>query len=304
MTRKSTDFDYECRSLGLACAKAKLRLDENAPQAFKSAFLGYHGPKAFPSYFERKWQSLRLSAVKRGMVLDPKVDAAFFERITPSYCPVTLEPFENGKKSPRNPSVDRLVNEGTYAAGNIAMFSIRANRAKGSKTFEEVAAIATAGESQDGLVGIEWMRMSTLMYGAWSVAVRGGDPYLLPLATYPGLAMFSSQSQLVQLLLLRQCRDEVWPDSMNVWLDATNQAGGNSENFMRFAECLKLAIGEEEYPPTAWLHPDVFDGFVSWYNECHSTVGPLLELYRPKYQAGVDQEGMVERWRVGSRYLS
>ena len=300
----TSGFDLECHSLGLACAKAKLRLDEKAPQIFKLAFLGFRGPKVFPSYFERKWLSLRLSAAKRGMVLDPQVDAAFLERITPANCPVTLESFATDLKSQNNPSVDRLVNEGTYAAGNIGIFSIRANRAKGSKTFEEVGALALAGDFRDGLEGVEWMRMATLMYGAWSMAVRGSDPYLLPLATYPGPAMFTSESQNVQLLLMRHCRDEVWPESMNVWVQATVDAGGSAENFMLFAQRLKVAVMQEDYPPSAWLVPGVFDGFVGWYNECRSSVSPLVQAFREKYQAGVDADDIVARWGVGDRYVS
>lgn len=300
----TTSFDLECHALGLACAKAKSRLDEKAPQAFKSAFRSFRGPKTFPGYFERKWLSLRLSAVKRGMVLDPEVDAVFLERITPSYCPVTLEPFVTDSKSQNNPSVDRLVNEGTYAAGNIGIFSIRANRAKGSKTFEDVGALASAGNFRDGLDGVEWMRMASLMYGAWSMAVRGADPYLLPLATYPGPAMFSSESQNVQLLLLRHCRDEVWPKSMDIWVHATYDAGSSTEEFMLFAQRLKDAVIQEEYPPSAWLVPGVFDGFVDWYNECKSTISPLVQSFREKYQAGINADAIVERWSVGNRYLS
>jgi hypothetical protein len=298
------DFDNQCKQLGQACAQAKMRLDEKAPASYQDAFQAYRGPKKFLSYFERKCLSLRLSAIKRGMVLDPVVDAQFIEDITQGFCPVTLEPFDTESKSPKNPSVDRLVNEGTYAAGNITMLSIRANRAKGDKTFEQVAEIATAGEVRDGLEGIEWMRLATLMYGAWSVAVRGTDPFLFPLATYPGPKMFSTQSQLVQWLLLRFCRDEVWPDSMAVWLQATAEAGSSQVEFMKFAQLLKDAVSEEDYPPTAWLYPGVFDGFVTWYNGCSGTIGPLVQSLRQKYQANVDPEAIIDKWRVGSRYLN
>ena len=300
----TANFNLECQSLGVACAKSKLRLDDKAPQAFKSAYLSFRGPKSFPNYFERKWLSLRLSAVKRGMVLDSKVDSTFLERITPGRCPVTLEPFATDSKSPRNPSVDRLVNEGTYAAGNIGMFSIRANRAKGSKTFEEVATIAASGVSADGLEPIEWMRMATLMYGAWSISVRGCDPYLLPLATYPGPKMFTAQSQNVQWLLMRHCRNEVWPDSMKIWIQATVDAGSSADKFLQFAQLLKAAVDEEEYPPSSWLVPGVFDGFVVWYNECASTITPLMQSFRQKYQSGIDSEAIVEQWSVGGRYVS
>ena len=295
-------FEKHCQQLGRACAQAKMRLDKKAPLAYQDAFQSYRGPKTFPTYFERKCLSLGLSAIKRGMVLDPVVDARFIEEITPGFCPVTLEMFDTQGKSPKNPSVDRLVNEGTYAAGNIAMLSIRANRAKGDKTFEAVTEIATKGEAQEGLEGIEWMRLATLMYGAWSVAVADADPYLLPLATYPGPKMFSSQSQLVQWLLLRHCLNEAWPDSMNIWLQVTRDASYPSDDFLRFAYRLRAAASEETFEPTAWLYPEVFDGFRVWYNACSSTISPLMQGLLAKYQTGVDVDAFTQNWHVGSRY--
>lgn len=299
---RTLDFELECQTLGLACAKAKQRLVEEAPQAFKTAYLSYRGLRAKPSYFEGKCLSLRLSAIKRGMVLDPQVDAVFLKKVTPSYCPVTLESLVIEGKSQANPSVDRLVNEGTYAAGNIGIFSIKANQAKGAKTFEEVAAIAVQGKAHERLEAVEWMRLASIMYGAWSIAVRKADPFILPLATYPGPRSFTSDSQVVQLLLMRHCRDEVWPDSMNVWKQATVNAGGSQELFMVFAHNLRNAVQEEEFPPNAWLHPDVFDGFVDWYNNCKPAILSLLEAYRRKYQDEVDPDAIVEHWKVGSRY--
>jgi hypothetical protein len=308
MSTSSADLNLECDSLGKACAAAGLRLDEKSPQALQLAFRRYRGPKVRRNYFERKWLSLRLSAVKRGMVLDSEVDAAFLQGITPLHCPVTLDEFEmdskaGDSKSSRNPSVDRLVNEGTYAAGNICMLSIRANGAKGAKTFEDVVAVASTGLPKDGLASVEWARLASLMYGAWSVAVRGSDPYRLPLATYPSEKMFSSESQIVQMLLMRHCLADSWPESMSVWLKATVKAGGSPGNFMAFANQLRMAMAEEDYAPTAWLHPEVFDGFVAWYNACSSTISPLLQSFRPKYQAGVDPEAIVKRWRVGTRHV-
>lgn len=297
------DFNLECQTLGQACARAKLRLDEKAPPEFKVAYKSYRGLRAFPNYFERKCLSLRLSAVRRGMVLDPQVDAAFLKAITPKFCPVTLQPFEMDAKSPHNPSLDRLVNEGTYAAGNVVMFSLRANRAKGSKTFDKVASIATRGEFRDGLEALEWMRLASLMYGAWSVSVRKADPFLLPLATYPSPKVFCSESQLVQWMLLRHCRNEAWPDSMNVWKDATEAGSGSAEQFMEFANALYSAAQAEDYPPTAWLHPDVFNGFSAWYNASKPAITELMESFRQKYQSGVEADEIAAHWSVGNRYL-
>jgi hypothetical protein len=295
-------FEQECRALGKACAAARMRLDERAPEAFKQAFKGYRGAKApIADYFERKWLSLRLSAVKRGMVLDSELTPVFLKHITPVICPVTLEPLETDGKSRRNPSIDRLVNEATYAAGNIGVFSIRANLAKGEKSFEEVAALATAGEFKDGLEGVEWMRLCTLMYGAWSRAVHCGDPYTLPLATYPGPAMLCSTSQVVQLLILRQIDSEDWPAAEPIWQQVTTR---EEDSFLTFVGQLRYAVALEAYRPSAWLHPGVFDAFNLWYQANRQQIDALVEAYWDKYQVGVDVEFMVRHWLHGARYLA
>lgn len=301
---ENRDFSLECHILGQACARAKLRLDPKAPKVLRDAFQEYRGLKAFPNYFERKWLSLRLSAVKRGMILDSTVDATFLERLTPKICPVTLEVLDTDSKTSSNPSVDRLVNEGTYAAGNLCMFSIRANQAKADMSFEDVARIASAMEPHGKLKAIEWMRLVSLMYGAWCESVGVGDPHIVPLVTYPPPNLFTTQSQNVQWLLLRHCRSEVWPDSLQIWLTATRDAGGSVDDFIQMASSLKAAIDLEEYPPSAWYRTEVFKPFTAWYLQTKVCIRPLLDAYREKYQGGVDAADIVSRWKVGNRYQS
>jgi hypothetical protein len=296
------DFNLECQTLGQACARAKFRFDDKAPPAFNVAYKSYRGLRAVPGYFERKWLSLRLSAIKRGMLLSTAVDAAFLERITPAFCPVTLQRIDTGEKSNNNPSVDRLINEGTYAAGNICIFSTRVNGAKADKSFEDVAKIASSMEPHGKLQSIEWMRLASLMYGAWCESTGAEDPHIVPLVTYPSTNLFTTQSQIVQWLLLRHCRNEVWPDSLQIWLGATREAEGSVDDFMQMANSLKAAIEAEAYPPSAWYRPEVFKPYAAWYLQCKACIGPLLDIHREKYQSEVDAADIVARWKVGNRY--
>lgn len=267
----------ECTSLGLACAQARMRLDDRGPESYQAAFGAYRGPKKFPAYFARKWLSLRLSAVKRGMVVDQTVTPDFLARITDGRCPVTLDAFDIQGKSPHNPSVDRLVNEVTYVAGNICVLSMRANRAKDDKTFEDVAALAQAGAPADGLEPLEWMRLASLMYGAWAT-FRQCDPYLLPLAAMPGPRMFMSTSQVVQLLLTRQCQVGAnQAESTSLWLEVTREGGGVAPQFLELQTALSETLTEEDYPGNAWLHARVFDAFEAWFNGCRRAVIPFVE---------------------------
>lgn len=281
-------FEDECEALGRACAAARMRLDHKGPDPFKKAYGAYRGPReAVEDYFTRKWLSLRLSAIRRGMVVDPTVTPDLLRRVVPRRCPVTLEPFDIDGKSPKNPSIDRLVNEVTYLAGNVCALSVRANRAKGEKSFEDVAVIAQAGTHRDGLAPLEWMRLASLMYGAWARAFKHADPHLLPLAAVPGPGMFMSTSQVVQLLLTRHCGPgaEQLKEAAHRWISLTRDAGASEKLFFELRGALAAALrDEEEHPPNAWLHPGVFDAFVVWYEEAKKAVIPATEELLQRHQ--------------------
>jgi hypothetical protein len=300
-----TEYARECELLGRQSAAAKLRLDSRGPDGYRKAFAGYHGTRAFPSYFERKWLSLRLSAVKRGMVVDRTVTPRFLERVTDGRCPVTLQPLSKDGKSPDNPSVDRLVNEVTYRAGNICVLSLRANHAKGERSFEEVAQLAHAGELHAGLEPVEWMRLASLMYGAWARAHKRADPYLLPLAALPGPGMFSSTSQVVQLLLTRQYGDANGAAAATAfWLQCTRDSRCQDAAFLKFSETLGRALSEEGHPGNAWLRSDVFDAFVAWYTACSGVVIPLVEELLHKHQTDRADAVATLQWPATSRYAA
>jgi len=261
------------------------------------------GPKRFRPYFERKWLSLRLSAVKRGMVVDATVTPAFLSRITDGRCPVTLETLDTQGKSTKNPSVDRLVNEVTYLAGNVCVLSLRANRAKGELSFEQVAQLAEAGEPHAGLAPVEWMRLASLMYGAWSRAYRQADPYLLPLAAIPGPGMFTSTSQVVQLLLTRHFSagsDQV--AATNRWLEMTRRSGCREDVFIVFKDLLASALAEEVHAGDAWLHGDVFEAFVCWYRACKNVVMAEVEALLLQHQGHHADAAATLHWPTTSRY--
>lgn len=298
-------FEEECQEVGRACAAARMRLDLKGPEAFKKAFGAYRGPRAaVHDYFVRKWLSLRLSALKRGMVVDRTVTSDLLRRVVPHRCPVTLELFDFVGKSPRNPSIDRLVNEVTYLAGNVCALSLRANRAKGESTFEEVAAIAQAGVHRDGLAPVEWMRMASLMYGAWARAFKHSDPYLLPLAAVPGPGMFMSTSQVVQLLLTRHYGSGAErSEATGRWLSLTRDAGAGEELFLGLQATLAAALrDEEDHPGNAWLHPPVFDAFVIWYKEASHAVIPALEELLERHQGRLSDPVASLDWPTTGRY--
>ena len=299
-----TPFTTECVNIGRESAAAGLRLDRKAPSAYREAFLAYQGPRTPLTYFEGKALSLRLSAVRRGMLVDPSVTAQYLERITDGRCPVTLERLRfGGGQSVRNPSVDRLVNEVSYRAGNICMLSQRANRAKADQSFEDVAQLAQAGERHGELEPVEWMRLASLMYGAWARAHRQSDPYLLPLAAIPGSGMFMSTSQVVQLLLTRHFgsggSSEV---ATSRWMGMTRQADCTARTFLHLRDLLADALKQERHAGDAWLHGDVFEAFVDWYGGCKHVVAPAMEALLTAHQGRTGDTAADLDWPTTSRY--
>lgn len=297
-------FTAECMALGRASAAAGLRLDQKAPETYRAAFSAYQGTISKLGYYDNKVLSLRLSAVRRGMLVDPVVNADFLEHITDGRCPVTLERFKlGGGPSPRNPSVDRLVNEVSYRAGNICVVSQRANRAKAELSFEDVLDLAQAQEHRAGLSPTEWLRLASLMYGAWARAYKKADPYLLPLAAIPGPRMFTSTSQVVQLLLTRH----FGPGGQHVagtalWSGLTARAGCDERRFIELRDALAEALAAHRYAGDAWLPGPAFQAFVEWFEACRHVVVPEIEALLGTHQAHHGDPTALTALQPASRY--
>jgi hypothetical protein len=88
--------------------------------------------------------------------------------IDATHCPITREPLTQATGAPTDASVDRVNNDAGYAAGNLAVMSVRANAAKGSHAWDDALAAVRAIEAQcvehlDGLDAAEWSRLAVLM---------------------------------------------------------------------------------------------------------------------------------------------
>jgi hypothetical protein len=102
--------------------------------------------------------------------------------------------------------VDRLLNDGAYAAGNLALMSVRANRAKDTRCFDEVLAAAEGRAPAGPLSREQWLRLAVLMLGP-SFATRPQDAPLLPLvAPLPVHALRLAEQQLQRLFTLQSGR--------------------------------------------------------------------------------------------------
>lgn len=76
--------------------------------------------------FVRKWLQLRLGAFVRGRSVAADVTVELLRRMDVSHCPVTRERLTHATRLDTDASVDRLNNDGAYAASNLAMMSATA----------------------------------------------------------------------------------------------------------------------------------------------------------------------------------
>jgi len=91
-----------------------------------------------PTRYVRKWLQLRLNAWRRGRVFEGiQVTPNYLRQIDVDHCPITRQALTRGTGQPSDASIDRVRNDGGYAAGNLAVMSSCANTAKGRFGFDE-----------------------------------------------------------------------------------------------------------------------------------------------------------------------
>lgn len=131
------------------------------------AVFGLRTLRATP--YVKKWLQLRLGAWMRGKAFElVQVTPNFLERIDVDVCPITGQALTRGTGADTDASVDRVNNQAGYAAGNLAVMSARANRAKSAYDWRDAATFVRQIEADhlgeiDGLSAREWARLAALM---------------------------------------------------------------------------------------------------------------------------------------------
>jgi len=116
----------------------------------------------------RKWLQLRLHAWLRGRSVElVQVTPNYLQQIDASHCPITRIPLSSATLAATDGSIDRVRNDGGYAAGNLALMSTKANHAKGAKDFRGALRCVQQIESEqlpgiDGLTVSQWARVAVL----------------------------------------------------------------------------------------------------------------------------------------------
>lgn len=226
-----------------------------------------HLPRQAGDRFQRKWLQLRLGAWCRGRVVAPDVTPDLLRELDVESCPVTRAPLTHGLQADTDWSVDRLNNDAAYVASNLAVMSVRANRAKGSLGFEQVWA-AARGDAWPGdeLTPAQWLRLAVLMQGPAFATCQQLAPTLPLVAPLPSRSMRLALQQIQRLFTLEARR----PASCHRQVRALSQAAPGERARMRLQRLGDLIhqglkqLGPQEQAWDVWLQPDVTDALQQW----------------------------------------
>jgi hypothetical protein len=209
----------------------------------------FGGKRKHPTRFERKWLQLRQNALRRGRVVHEAVTPAYIEFIDYPTCPVTLVELTHGTGEDTDWSVDRVNNDGAYADGNLIVMSVRANEAKGNKSFLELSGLLADGESLPGLSDRETLRLRCLMEGPCGVGEIGERRNTLWTRICRGSTR-TNYHNLQHILLMATTVDSA---SRNVvfrkLVSLAHTDGRQSMNLLQVAfEKLKIRLKTADYP--------------------------------------------------------
>jgi hypothetical protein len=166
VARTGFDIGWDFARFGrvLDCASS----EPSVLAGYRAGRVHFRVPQHVPDRFVSKWLQLRLNAFRRRRILDEEVNPAYLRKIDCAVCPITLIAMTHAALVESDWSVDRINNEGAYAPGNLMVMSVKANRAKGAKSLEQVVELAS-GSAQGAVFGLskrEWARLACVMVGA------------------------------------------------------------------------------------------------------------------------------------------
>lgn len=255
-----------------------------------------------PDRFVRKWLQLRLSAQRRGRVVTDDVTPELLRDIDVQICPVTRCQLTHGELGGADWSVDRLNNDGAYAANNLAVMSTRANRVKGDRSFDDVLILSRSSEPTDGLSTVEWSRMAALMLGPCFATGKEEAPILamnVPVARYSAL----TGAQMIQhVLTTRAAR----PSGKNLLVSRLKASCRNERARARLSalvEGVHLALKTAEPPCDVWLRAALMNNLVEWRQSLDSDLhwAMAIEIARVLAHGGYVPTSRVASWQLHTR---
>jgi hypothetical protein len=202
-----------------------------------------------PTPFVRKWLHLRLNAWRRGRAFESvQVTPHFLAQIDVAVCPITRVTLTQARGAGSDASVDRVCNQAGYAAGNLAVMSVRANEAKADLGWQDallvVRQLEHAGlDSLDGLTPVHWSRLGVLM--SFVTPLAHAQAACLPMRVLPPnrLRVLNAVQALQAVLTLAFTQAQAVPRLRELIAHLPAAARHDYEVFVLTLQARRLAIG-------------------------------------------------------------
>jgi len=290
------DIGWDFARFGRALDRASS--EQSLLAGYRAGREHFRVPQHLPDRFVSKWLQLRLNAFRRRRILDREVTPAYLRRIDCTICPITLISMTHAALAESDWSVDRINNNGAYAPGNLMVMCVKANRAKGAKSFEEVIELAS-GRAEGAVLGLskrEWARLACVMVGATSWI--GGSPPLLPLLTRLPEDSRAPLYFVFQQMLLLTARCAAERNRIMKPLCRLHPSGERSAVLKCAVERLAVNLRDAAYPYDALADEGVQRPMRNWFTTVPSTSVPGLLQVCFQYGAGRCERAPPVSWAL------
>jgi hypothetical protein len=171
-----------------------------------------------PNRAVQLWLKLRLQAWCEGQSVEPvQVTPRFVQQLEVSHCPITRAPLVANGPQCNDAAIARVRHDAAYAAGNLAIFSAKAQRASSGVTRVQAQELARRLDAETGfgtgglggLTGAQWARVATL--ASFVEPLTHEQACLVPLLVLPPnrLRLFNP-AQALQAFVSRQLLAPGW----------------------------------------------------------------------------------------------
>lgn len=276
------------------------QLPASVREGFECASATGVRPRA-PDRFVRKWLQLRMSAWHRGRAFDESVTPELLKAMDVPICPVMRVALTHGERTGNDWSVDRLNNDGAYAANNLAVISTFANQAKGALPFEEVLARSKLGSASDGLEPIEWLRLAALMLGPCFATRPAAAPVLPLVAPIAAYSVRLTMQQIQHVFTIRAANQS--GKNMLIKHFRCASSSERSESRLRMlAESIHTGLKREQHAHDVWLQEGVMPALLRWRETLDDHAwGRAGEVSRCLAGSRIVPSSRLQNWALASR---
>ncbi len=267
-------------------------------EGYRAGLVQFPNPQHRPDRFSAKWLQLRVSAYRRGRIVQADVTPESIKFIDVPVCPVALTSLTHSARADSDWSIDRINNDGAYASWNLMVVSSKVNSAKGTKDFDSVAKIVHGGQPHDGLPLRQWERLLTLMVGAYHPASSAPR---LPLLTKLPAGSIAPLYLLLQHMALTCVRNASMRNQLAKALNRHQPHPTQKKLLLICFERLALCVKDAVYSYDAFADLQVQRLLRAWFESLPNDAAPALVALSSLFGAAQFDRGALGSWSLETR---